>query len=120
MTALTRRRSPEAKEECWQIFYGDVRVGTIARLIGIPNDKPRWGWACGFCPGSQPGECTHGTAATVDQARSDFEAAWRVFLGKRTEDDFQAWRDQQEWTAEKYHRFDRAERMPPRWNNSGS
>jgi len=31
------------------------------------------------------------------------------------EADFQAWRDQQAWTAEKYRRFDRGERMPPDW-----
>jgi hypothetical protein len=29
--------------------------------------------------------------------------------------DFQAWRDQDAWTAEKYRRFDRHERMPPDW-----
>ena len=42
-----------------------------------------------------------------------FEAAWRDFLPKRSEADFQAWRDQEAWTAEKYRRFDRHERMPP-------
>src|SRR5258705_7164969 len=41
-----------------------------------------------------------------------FEQAWAVFLSKRTEADFQKWRDQQAWTAEKYRRFDRGERMP--------
>jgi hypothetical protein len=35
-------------------------------------------------------------------------------LSKGTEADFQAWRDQREWTAEKYRRFDRHERMSPR------
>jgi hypothetical protein len=39
-----------------------------------------------------------GAAATLDQARPDFEKAWAVFLSKRTEADFQEWRDQQEWT----------------------
>jgi hypothetical protein len=29
MPALTRRRSTDAREECWHIYYGDVRVGTI-------------------------------------------------------------------------------------------
>ena len=53
-----------------------------------------------------------GTAATFDQARADFEAAWRTFLSKRTEADFQAWRRQLDWTAEKYRRLDRGERMP--------
>jgi hypothetical protein len=47
------------------------------------------------------------TAATFDEARADFEAAWRVFLSKRTEADFQEWREQRDWTAEKYRRFDR-------------
>jgi hypothetical protein len=45
----------------------------------------------------------------------DFEAAWRVFLSKRTDADFQEWRDQRDWTAEKYRRFDRGERMPADW-----
>ena len=36
---------------------------------------------------------THGTAATFDQARAEFEEAWRVFLSNRTEADFQEWRD---------------------------
>jgi len=55
-------------------------------------------------------------AATFDQARADFELAGKVFLSKRTEADFQAWRDQRDWTAEKYRRFDRRERIPPDWN----
>jgi hypothetical protein len=43
-----------------------------------------------------------------------------VFLSKRTEADFQKWRDQQAWTAEKYRRFDRHERMPPVFSGFGS
>jgi hypothetical protein len=38
-----------------------------------------------------------------------------VFLSNRTEVDFQAWRDERDWTAEKYRRFDRHERMQPDW-----
>ena len=34
-----------------------------------------------------------------------------LFLAKRTEADFQAWREQRAWTAEKYRRFDRGERQ---------
>jgi len=30
MPALTRRRSPDAREECWRIYFGDVHVSTIA------------------------------------------------------------------------------------------
>jgi hypothetical protein len=115
MPALTRRRDHDRREECWLIYYGDVHVGTIAVRSGIPHDQAPWGWRCGFYPGSNPGECTSGTAATFDQARADFEKTWQVFSAKRTETDYQAWRDQQAWTAEKYRRFDRGERMPPDW-----
>jgi hypothetical protein len=33
---------------------------------------------------------------------------------------FQAWRDQEAWTAEKYRRFDCGERMPPDWKPPGT
>jgi hypothetical protein len=72
----------------------------------------------GFYPGSHPGEHQDGTAASFEGVRADFEQAWTLFLSKRTEADFQAWRDQQAWTAEKYRRFDRGERMPPDWKPS--
>jgi hypothetical protein len=111
---LARRRYPE-RPDCWHIFYGDVPVGTIARRVGNPHDTDPWQWDCGFYPGSHPGEHQDGTAAIFDQARADFERAWAAFLPNRTEADFQAWCDQQAWTAEKYRRFDRGERMPPAW-----
>jgi hypothetical protein len=101
MPKLTRRRYPE-RQDCWHVHYGDVHVGTIAIRTGVPHDEDPWGWICGFYPDSQPGEYIDGTAATFDQARVDFEAAWRIFLPKRTEADFQAWRDQRDWTDRKY------------------
>ena len=55
----------------------------------------------------------------LSRARTEFESAWRIFLAKRTETDFQTWRDQQAWTAEKYRRFNRGERMPHDWRASG-
>ena len=73
MPALTRRRSTDAREECWHVYYGDVRAGTIAIRTGIPHDEDPWGWSCDFYPGSHPGECTNGVAATFGQARADFE-----------------------------------------------
>ena len=115
MPELTRRRSLESPDECWHIYNGDVHVGTIALRTGMPPGEDPWDWNCGFYPGSHPGECTDGTAATFKRARADFEKAWRVFLSKRTEADFQAWRDQRDWTTEKYRRFDRHERMPSDW-----
>ena len=87
---LTRRRNPDARDECWHIYFGDVPVGAaIALRTGMPPAEDPWGWSCGFYPGSPPRECTDGTAATFNQARADFEAAWRVFLSHRTEADFQ-------------------------------
>jgi hypothetical protein len=120
MPNLTRRRNPDAPQETWLIYFGDVRVGTIAMRSGNPADTDPWGWRCGFYPGSHPPREHHsGTAATFDQARADFEAAWRVFLSSRTEADFQEWRRQRDWTAERYRRFDRGERMPHDWHASG-
>jgi len=37
------------------------------------HNQAQWGWRCGFYPGSNPVECTSGTAATFDHARADFE-----------------------------------------------
>src|ERR1700716_1757952 len=93
MPQLTRRRSPDAREECWHVYYGDVHTSTIAVRTGIPHDEDPWDWDCGFYPGSHPGEHQSGTAETFDPARADFEQAWAVFLSNRTEADFQAWRD---------------------------
>jgi hypothetical protein len=112
MSALTRRRSLDAPDECWHVYFGDVRVGTIALRTGMPPGEDLWGWNCGFYPGSNPAECADGTAATFDQARADFEEAWRVFLSNPTEADFEAWRDQRDWTARKYAIWERGERMP--------
>jgi hypothetical protein len=92
MPALTRRRDIEAPDECWHVYYGDVRVGTIAKRVGIPFDEDPWGWACGFYPGCHPRECTDGVAVSFYQARAEFEEAWAVFLSNRTEADFQEWR----------------------------
>jgi hypothetical protein len=64
-------------------------------------------------PARTPGEHQSGTAATFDEARVDFEGAWQVFLSKRTEADFQEWRDHRDWTARKYALWDTGERLPP-------
>ena len=112
MPALTRRRSKDAREECWHVYYGDVRAGTIAIRSGNPADTDPWAWSCGFHPGSHPREYRSGTAATFDQARAAFEAAWRVFLSHRTEADFQEWPERRHWTARKYPMWEAGERLP--------
>jgi hypothetical protein len=115
MPALTRRRRYPERHDCWHVCYGDVHAGTIARRTGIPPGQPPWEWICGFYPGCHPGEHRSGTAETFDHAREAFEMAWKVFLANRTEADFQEWRDDRGWHAEKYRRFDRGERMPHDW-----
>jgi len=53
-----------------------------------------------------------GTAATFEQARADFEIEWRRFSARRTPADYQAWRDQRDWTDRKYAMWERGERVP--------
>jgi hypothetical protein len=90
----------------WHVYYGDLHVGTIAERTGNPVETDQWEWNCGFYPGSHPREIRSATAATFEQARADFEAAWPVFLSKRTEADFQAWRHDRDRTARKYALWD--------------
>jgi hypothetical protein len=115
MTALARRQDIDVQYECRHVYYGDVRVGTIAKRIGIPPGEDPWGSACGFYPGCHPREQAHGTAATFDQARAEFDEAWRVFLSHRTEADFQEWRTHRAFTtACKYRMWDTGCRRSPR------
>jgi hypothetical protein len=58
-------------------------------------------------PGSNPGEDRHGTAASFETARAAFEAAWREYVPKRSEADFDEWRQDAAWHAAKYARWDR-------------
>jgi hypothetical protein len=58
------------------------------------------------------GATTSGSATTFDQARSEFDAAWHVFLAKRTEEDFAAWRYQRDFTAWKYAMWDPGLKLP--------
>jgi hypothetical protein len=109
MPALTRRRYPE-RQDCWHVYYGDVHVGTIAIRVGIPFGCHPWDWDCGFYPGCSPGEFTNGTAQTFE--RAGFEAAWLAFLPKRTEADFQAWREAQAFTAWKYQMWETGKQLP--------
>ena len=109
MPDLTQREDPNRRDS-WLIYFGDVHVGTIAKSVGNPGAVEQWQWLCGFYPGSEPGEQRSGNALTFDQA--DFEVAWRKFSARRTEADYQAWRDQRDWTARKYGMWERGERLP--------
>jgi hypothetical protein len=88
--------------------YSPARSHSVPATPGL---RPNGNGGVAFILDRDRASDTNGTAATFDQARADFEAAWRVFLANRKDPDFQAGRDQQAWTAEKYRRFDWGERM---------
>jgi hypothetical protein len=111
MPALTRKRVNN-RPVTWHIRYAGVRVGVICERSGAPPTSDPWEWSCGFYPGSNPGGERRGTAASFEEARAAFEAAWRDYLPKRTEADFQAWRHQAVWTERKYAMWAAGERLP--------
>ena len=111
MPRLTRRRYPE-RHDCWHVYYGDVHVGTIAIRAGVPVDVDQWGWDCGFYPRSHQGLQVQGTAETFEQARADFEAAWKEYLPKCSQADFDEYRRQRAWTAWKYQMGETQNQLP--------
>jgi hypothetical protein len=119
MPILTRRRYPE-RPDCWHIYYGDVHAGTIAKRVGNPPDTDPWEWSCGFYPGSHPREHETGTSATFDQARAEFERAWEVFSSKRSEADYQEWREARDWHAWKYRMVDTRHKLPTQMRDGRS
>jgi hypothetical protein len=74
-----------------------------ARRSDQPLDKDPWEWSCGFYPGSGPGEHGNDTEAAFDQARENFEVAWR---------------DQRDWQARKRAMWERGELLPSQTPNS--
>jgi hypothetical protein len=82
MPELTRRRSPDAREKCWHVYYGDVHAGTIAIRTGMPHDEDPWEWHCGFYPGSHPGEHQSGTAASLGEAGPILSALTGIDAGE--------------------------------------
>ncbi|TYO65494.1 hypothetical protein FXV83_16290 [Bradyrhizobium hipponense] len=83
----------------WFVYWGDVRVGHIAKRAGIPNHTPQWGWSCGFYPGCEPGQSTTGTAESFEEARAGFERDWEKLLATRTEEHFEEWRRSRDFHA---------------------
>jgi hypothetical protein len=78
----------------------------IVERSGAPWSSDQWQWCCGFYPGSNPGDDRHGTAAVFETARAAFEAAWREYLPKRSEVDFEEWRLDAAYHTAKYARWD--------------
>jgi hypothetical protein len=109
MPCLTRRREQDSHRESWHVYFGDVRIGWIGERAGVPKGGDQWGWTCGFHP--RNGQFS-GTAGNFDQARGEFEAAWRDYLPRCTDADFAEHRYQRAATAWKYSMWDAGCRMP--------
>jgi hypothetical protein len=112
MTALTRRRSDDPHRESWSVYNGDVRAGTIGRRAGVPVDVDQWDWSLGFYPGLKPGQHRSGSAATFDQARAKFEAAWADLLPEIPVDAFDEYRRDRDFRAEITAVHARGEKLP--------
>ena len=101
MTSLTRVRTDD-RLETWKVFYGDLPVGTIARLEPDPvRPENVWRWSCGIYPGAHPAENKAGITVTFEEARSEWQAAWDVFIAKRRPEDFEEFRRHRQYMAEK-------------------
>ncbi|MBR1157442.1 hypothetical protein [Bradyrhizobium sp. JYMT SZCCT0428] len=111
MPELTRRPHPE-RSDCWHVYYGDVQVGTIAVQSGLPVKAKQWRWDVGSYPASHRGHNRSGYAASFEEARAGFEAAWKGYLPKCTEADFNEYRRQRAWTAWKYAMYDAGLPLP--------
>ncbi|WP_445215449.1 hypothetical protein ACKWRH_23500 [Bradyrhizobium sp. Pa8] len=112
MTALTRRRSDNEPQESWNIYCGDVRIGTIGVRAGVPLSADQWGWRMGFTPGTEPGTDRSGSAASFDEARAAFEGAWQELEPTLSEDQFELWRRDRDFHAWKHRMAASHCRMP--------
>ncbi|MBR1157024.1 hypothetical protein [Bradyrhizobium sp. JYMT SZCCT0428] len=70
--------------------------------MGLPVAAKQWRWDVGFYPASLRRHNRSGYAASFDEARAGFEVAWKDYLSKCTEADFNDYRRQRAWTAWKY------------------
>ncbi|WP_316196728.1 hypothetical protein [Bradyrhizobium sp. SZCCHNS3053] len=117
---LTRRPIEDPHRAGWHVYFGDVRVGHISMRAGVPTHLPQWGWSCGFYPGCEPGQQIAGSAETFEEARAAFEQAWSKLASIRTEQHFEEWRRDRDWTAWKYRMWEKGCRMPTQNTNGRS
>jgi hypothetical protein len=81
-------------------------------MPGLPFHAKRWRWDVGIYPLSRRSLSRSGYAASFDQARAHFEAAWKEYLPQCTETDFIEHRRQRAWTAWKYAMHERGLPLP--------
>lgn len=93
MPDLTRRLTwPDSAHapDDWSIYYGDIGVGRITRHPGTQRET--WRWSVGFYPGAHPNKNINGNAASFEEARAKWQAAWERYLPERTEAEFEEYR----------------------------
>lgn len=109
---LTRRLFQENHYQRWDIFDGDVRVGTITEINGTEGQM-LWQWSCGFYPGcDKRTQQTAGSCDTFDEAREEFQRAWERLEPEITPEMRGEWLEHQAFTAWKYAMHDAGCRMP--------
>jgi hypothetical protein len=115
---LTRRRADNQHQETWNVYYGDVLVGSIYERAGVPNDVEPWGWTCGFHPGMGPGQHTYGVADDFKSARAGFEADWNRLLPTLKPEAFAEWRSFRDHKAEILAKRQRGEKLDTEFPSS--
>jgi len=112
MPELTRRRSTDAREECWHVYYDDVLAVRSRSAAATRMTKTR-----GNCIAVSIRAHTQANIRTEPPPASTKPAPiskprGRFFLAKRTEADVRAWRGQQDWAARKYAMRQAGEKLP--------
>jgi hypothetical protein len=85
---------------------------TIGERAGVPVDRDRWQWSCGFYPGLHPGQHRSGIAATFEEARDDFEADWNGRQPNIPDGAFEEYRRERDSRAKMRSIQARGERLP--------
>ena len=106
MLELTRS-DPEAQQETWLIYYGDVRFGVIAERQ--PRQYARL--AVGLAA-SIRAAIYQSTPSVWPRPRGAFEVAWRGFLARRTRPDFDEYRRDRAFHAWKQAMWAKGLKLP--------
>ena len=120
MPALTRRRDPDARHDCWHVYYGDIHVGTIGLRAGVPTSVDQWGWSCGLYPGLHSGQHRYGSAKTLVEALAGFKADWQGLLPNIPEGAFDECRRKRAFHAGKDEMWASGCRLPTQEKNGRS
>lgn len=114
---LTRRPHNNPHQQGWDVYYSDIHIGHIGTRDGVPNGVEQWGWRLGFYPGTPVGYDEGGTGATFEECRASFEKAWRRLKPRITDEDYERWRCERDYTAWKKRMRDKKLPMPTQTRN---